>query len=50
LFASGDEPWRIVGGSEVGDLDTCSIPRPQQVGRFDVSMNNTVEMDLKRRE
>jgi hypothetical protein len=50
LFAGGDEAGRIVGGSEVGDLDACSILRPQQVGRLDVSMYNTVEMDLKRKE
>jgi len=50
LFSGGDEAGRIVGGSEVGDLDACSILRPQQVGRLDVSMYNTVEMDLKRKE
>jgi len=50
MFAGGYQPGRIVGGSEVGDLDACSIFRPQQVGRFDVSMYNTVEMDLERKE
>ena len=50
MFSGSDEPRRIVGGSEVGDLDACSILRPQQIGRFDISMYNTVEMDLKRKE
>lgn len=50
LFAGGYEAGRIVGGPEVGDLDACSILRPQQVGRLDVSMYNTVEMDLNRKE
>lgn len=50
VFAGGDEAGRIVSGPEVGDLDACSILRPQQVGRFDVSMYNTVKMDLKGKE
>ncbi len=49
LFAGSDEAGRIVRGSKVGDLDACSILRPQQVGRLNISMYNTVEMDLKRK-
>ena len=50
LFAGGYQAGRIVRGSEVGDLDPRSILSPQQVGRLDISMYNTVEMDLKKNE